>query len=269
MKEEKSYLGLISIIVTILIITTWFLTYQLLKDNPKRGEIGDMFGSINALFSGLALSGIILSILLQRNELQLQRQELINTRLEFKQQNQTLILQRFENTFFNMLNLHHQIVNNMDLDETSTYYQGMNAVKENIKITGRDVFEKKYYELAKELNKDIENFNKIYDSFYAKSNSDLGHYFRNLYRIIKLVNETKFSIDEKEDFETKYKYTSMVRAQLSDFELLILFYNCLHENGNEKFKPLIEKFSLFKNIPKKHVYDKHYDTYDKSAFKIK
>src|SRR5690606_8336636 len=110
----------------------------------------------------------------------------------------------------NMLNLHHQIVNNMDLDETSTYYQGMNAVKENIKITGRDVFEKKYYELAKELNKDIENFNKIYDSFYAKSNSDLGHYFRNLYRIIKLVNETKFSIDEKEDFETKYKYTSMV-----------------------------------------------------------
>lgn len=43
-----------------------------------------MFGSINALFSGLALAGIILTILLQRKELTLQRQELQDTREELK-----------------------------------------------------------------------------------------------------------------------------------------------------------------------------------------
>ena len=43
-----------------------------------------MFGSINALFSGLAFAGIIYTILLQRKELELQREELKLTREEIK-----------------------------------------------------------------------------------------------------------------------------------------------------------------------------------------
>jgi len=39
-----------------------------------------------------------------------------------------------------------------------------------------------------------------------------------------------------------------VRAQLSSYEQVILFYNCLHQNGVKKFKPLIEKYAVFKNI---------------------
>src|SRR5690606_20853252 len=96
-----------------------------LKDKPNAGTIGDMFGSINALFSGLALAGIILTILLQRNELQLQREELKQTRKEFETQNETLKLQRFENTFFSLLNLHHEIVSNMELLITKRTTQGM------------------------------------------------------------------------------------------------------------------------------------------------
>jgi len=41
-----------------------------------RGQFGDLFGSINALFSGLAFAGLIYAILLQRRELNLQRTEL-------------------------------------------------------------------------------------------------------------------------------------------------------------------------------------------------
>ncbi|MCC6373116.1 MAG: hypothetical protein IT236_19080, partial [Bacteroidia bacterium] len=105
-----------SVIVTIVIIGLWVGTYFLLrgKDPNVRGTFGDMFGSINALFSGLALAGIILTILLQRKELKLQREELKDTRKEFQTQNETLKLQRFENTFFNLLNQHHQIVNAID-----------------------------------------------------------------------------------------------------------------------------------------------------------
>lgn len=46
------------------------------------GTFGDMFGAINALFSGLAFGGVIYAILLQRNELKLQRAELQLTRQE-------------------------------------------------------------------------------------------------------------------------------------------------------------------------------------------
>lgn len=43
-----------------------------------------MFGAINALFSGLALAGVVVAILLQRTELQLQREELKMTRTELQ-----------------------------------------------------------------------------------------------------------------------------------------------------------------------------------------
>ncbi|MBK8567704.1 MAG: hypothetical protein IPN76_31390 [Saprospiraceae bacterium] len=48
------------------------------------GEIGDMYGSVNAIFSGLAFAGIIITILLQRKELKSQREELEDTRKEFE-----------------------------------------------------------------------------------------------------------------------------------------------------------------------------------------
>jgi hypothetical protein len=49
-----------------------------------RGLVGDSFGAVNALFSGMALGGVVLAILLQREELQLQRHELEMTRAELK-----------------------------------------------------------------------------------------------------------------------------------------------------------------------------------------
>jgi hypothetical protein len=49
-----------------------------------RGQFGDIYGSVNALFSGLAFAGVIIAILWQRRELELQRRELRLTRKEMK-----------------------------------------------------------------------------------------------------------------------------------------------------------------------------------------
>tara|TARA_R110002051_G_C8612489_1_gene482090 strand:+ start:48 stop:359 length:312 start_codon:yes stop_codon:yes gene_type:complete len=100
-ENKKDYtIAIVSSVVIVLIILGWFTTLNYLKDDKNRGTFGDMFGSINALYSGLALAGIIITILLQRNELKLQREELKETRKEFKTQNETLKIQRFENSFF-------------------------------------------------------------------------------------------------------------------------------------------------------------------------
>lgn len=69
------------------VVGLWALTplvlYLLpLKDIAERGQVGDLFGSVNALFSGLAFAGVVFAILLQRQELSLQRLELKETRLE-------------------------------------------------------------------------------------------------------------------------------------------------------------------------------------------
>lgn len=44
-----------------------------------RGQFGDLFGSTNALFSGLAFAGVVLAIILQGQELGLQIKELAET----------------------------------------------------------------------------------------------------------------------------------------------------------------------------------------------
>jgi len=73
-------------LVVIAILLVWiiygFVVIYTLPDWPERGTFGDMFGAINALFSGLALAGIILAIFLQKQELELQRHELELTRQE-------------------------------------------------------------------------------------------------------------------------------------------------------------------------------------------
>ena len=68
----------------------WILSavfvYWLTWDWETRGQIGDMFGAVNALFSGLAFAGVIIAIVLQRNELTLQREELRLTREQVAKQ---------------------------------------------------------------------------------------------------------------------------------------------------------------------------------------
>lgn len=141
----------------------FFLPYS----KEARGTFGDQFGAVNALFSGLAFAGLIYTIILQRHDLKLQRRDLqyqrrdlelnrkelaLNrkelklTRLEleltrqemeeqtaeFEKQNETLKIQRFENTFFNMLSQFQEVVNNL---KVSKNFYGSE---------GRDCFEKTY-----------------------------------------------------------------------------------------------------------------------------
>lgn len=52
----------------------------------ERGQFGDMFGGINAIFSGLAFASLAYALYLQRRELSLQRLELALTRRELAKQ---------------------------------------------------------------------------------------------------------------------------------------------------------------------------------------
>lgn len=56
----------------------------------QSGVFGDSFGIITALFSGLAFAGLIWAILLQRDDLRLQKVELALTREVLKDQKEQL-----------------------------------------------------------------------------------------------------------------------------------------------------------------------------------
>ena len=71
-------------VIALLVVVAWAATWFLLRNEPNRGTFGDMFGAVNALFSGFAFAGVIYAILLQQNELRLQRKELSLTREELQ-----------------------------------------------------------------------------------------------------------------------------------------------------------------------------------------
>lgn len=220
--------------------------------------IGDWWGGTSAVF--IAIAGIILLILnylSQKEELELTRNELAFTRREFKQQNETLIIQRFENTFFNLLSLHNQII-----DSIEEFMDGRTYKK-------RDYFEYVYNHLSKNYVKDSiviahrtnneelelqfhsEQIKRIYKKFVktnywgvASYQSVLGHYFRNLYHLVKFIDDSAEITENKKKF-----YGEIVRAQLSSAELGMLFYNSLsHYATGNTFKNLIEKYKLLINF---------------------
>ncbi|MEW6208896.1 MAG: hypothetical protein AB1631_11050 [Acidobacteriota bacterium] len=81
-KNKKRWAFIILFVVLLLWAASWISTYIFLPDWQTRSNFGEMFGAINALFSGAALSGVVYTIWLQQEELRLQRLELQLTRKE-------------------------------------------------------------------------------------------------------------------------------------------------------------------------------------------
>jgi hypothetical protein len=81
-------------VVLIIQISIALIVYFNFESWPDRGTFGDMFGSVNSLFSGLAFAGVIYAILLQSKELELQREELKLTREELSQSDQVGIMKK-------------------------------------------------------------------------------------------------------------------------------------------------------------------------------
>ena len=228
----------------------------------------------------------------QIKEFELQREELELTREVFIDQSKTLKLQQFESTFFNSMNLLNNIIQSITYivppppPPTRLGDQPVFPQPDRTKIyNGRDSFEFFYKDLKKEyqalyadyvLNNLREVYspgatfnvpvtvqeefaNTAYENFFEQQHSDLGHYFRTIYNIVKFIN------DRKPD-NPKY-YTSLLRSQLSTYEHLLLFYNCQSTYGIEKFKPLIIEYSMLDNMAISELLDNgHKDLYPEKAY---
>jgi hypothetical protein len=114
----------------------------------------------------------------------------------------------------------------------------------------KNVYDKKKKDIKSHIE-ELELINDSYLNYYELHQSDLGHYFRNLYHIVKFIKNT--------DIENKNTYIGLVRAQLSNDELVMLFYNCISDYGSEKFLPMAVEFRLFKNLNPRTLIDKNHE----------
>lgn len=245
-EHPKLFTGILLSIIVFCVI--YFLClYWLFNDWATRGLFGDLFGGLGVMFSGFAFACVIYTIYVQQKQLKMQ--------MEMNKK------QNFETTFFQLLQLHNNVVSAIDI--TTDANEGMDYSKKTFK--NRDCFKFFHGEFtifcqSSQFKKDdLSSINSTYLDFYKDNQSDLGHYFRNLYQIVKFVKNSSI--------ENKRLYTNLIRAQLSSHELALLFYNCLSDLGKEKFKPLVEEFSLLKNMPDDVlIEDSHMKFYDSRAF---
>lgn len=218
------------------------------------GPWGDFFGGVaNPLLTFLTFGAVLVTLWLQQQELALSRTELSRSASALEKQIEAVEVQRREATFFQMLALHNQIVNSIDLQSV-----------ENFEQKGRDCFTTFYDRLGKIYKRNM--INKVYNNeiivrtyseFWKRHQPELGHYYRYLFRTVKYTARS-FPLDDT--------YIAILRAQLSDGELLLLFYNSLSPDG-EAFKGVIEEWALLDNMPRvKLLHPSHEQLLSPSAY---
>ena len=253
-------------------------------DSTKIAHLGDFIGGIAGALWSLAsvilfyvalseqrrdlkinqkaLKAQVKSLRKQIEEFELQREELQETRKVFKEQSETFQIQRFENSFFQLTSLHHEIIDKIyfeisPLDVVMTFHKrtALRELASQLKTALRD------YDFREEatdsdrihinfrdpvsLEDHAKSIQQASNNFFnERTNSLLGHYFGNLYQLFKYI-DTSTLVDAK----SKMQFIDIACAQLSNDELYLILFNAMSVNhGFPKFLILIKKYDLLKNF---------------------
>lgn len=207
----------------------------------------------------------------QTVEFELQREELYETRKVFKEQSETLKIQRFENTFFQLLNLYHELVDKLNFspksgmgvsesfEKRAVLTRAYDALNSSIEFSNyiQETNEKGIVDTVVTKPTSFEEAEKrlkeAYQKFYFEDfNQILSHYFRNVYHIFKFIYKSQLI-----DKSNKQFYATLVRAQLSSDELYLILYNSIHNGlGYPNFLFLIKEYDIMQNFDFRYL-DKH------------
>lgn len=248
--DDKKWLWLFLKIggaVTVAWIVTLLIASVTVRKDGLAGQFGDVFGSINALFSGLAFAGVIVTVWMQREELKLQREELEATREELRGQkeqmelqNATLKLQQFESTYFQMLSLHNENLRGVVFSHSGR--ENFNDMWERFR--GR-VGEEKARKRSETQIEDVElEFSRIVRALSEATNkyqSFLPGYYRFISGMLSFAKKCPTG-------EAAY-YADLIARQMSSKEQLMLMYFCLLPNDPYDLRTRVEEYGLLRYLP--------------------
>lgn len=255
-----------------------FLKFSNVTQLAYMGQIGDFFGGVlNPLLSFMALIAVLFTIKMQSKELKEAKEE---TRIANRiQDKQTAVFERqnFESVLFRLLDVHGRLAERMRLrnkfEESDVFKAVVDNVLDLVNENNTDVQSTYFPDLdswverreeqkrrnADGLRKLVQAVGEVIDSDYKIL---LSQYFRNMYQILKLIDNFKLEVHEegaekgkksKRQLRMEYfqrrQYCNILRAQISDDELKVLYFNCLMRTGYG-LKYYVEKYSLLKHMDK-------------------
>lgn len=231
-------------VLLMVLITGMFLPCIVMDDN------GATYTGFGSLFTAYAFAGVIVTVLLQRAELQEQRKELRAQRIELEGQkreleiqNRTAQLQRFENSFFHLLT---------KLSNTVEELQKAQGIQESSRhptvtviytLTLYDTINKK---LANSKSIDIKN---IINNTYKILPTILKKFLFEYYEVINFIYTHDAFLKNKDEIN---KYISILNLSLTNSEYALLFYDAIRDDKKIKIINELHLFSRYSLLNESH-----------------
>lgn len=170
--------------------------------------------------------------------------------------------QAFETTFFNMLNLHAENARHLSFDPVivrnaeptkltlwrKVVYLAVGSPEVPGPVYGRAVFAEVLRSTSRGATQNEPQL-EAYRMLQVEHNDVLGHYFRHLYQILNHIDHFKIA-GLQVDFNTRKRYSNILRAQLSSHELAVLLLNCSHQMVDDgSFKEKVIRYELLEHLP--------------------
>lgn len=198
-------------------------------DFTETGQLGDSFGVLSSVMAAIAAYYAFRTYRSAREDVE---------RLE---------QQAAEPSFLNLLERRYDV-----LDRVRTSEMRISSGRpENVERSGQKAIDR----LANSLRRLVERDGALIVSNKYIDIEDAAYGLPNLYRFtyhIITFAQRQFSLLSPSEKMTKddpaYQYVRLLRAQMSNEELLLLALNCAFGRGKEKFKPLVERYALLHNM---------------------
>lgn len=159
-----------------------------------------------------------------------------------RSQDEAIKRQQFETTYFSLLEQQQIIRSHLKGNIGDNTYEGI-AYLQRLKSQLTDALSELNYiqaEVVEENKVMLKNMvNELYMEIFLSNVSNLGHYFRHLYHILKYINDSQLS-DSK-------KYADFLQSQLSNDELYMIAINGISNYGRKNMLPLMDKYKFLEN----------------------
>lgn len=284
-KTPIKKLSAVVIVLAVVVVVLWVvnLVVSLNQANNSSNLLGDSFGIVNSLFSGIAVILVFYSV-------QIQKKELKETNDAFEAQNTLLKIQKFEGTFFNMLQQLREIgeqFNETEQNSLTNSKEGFDIrlnsflatilfyheefyshIKDKKNVSDTDVDIDKLSFIRHEFSKGevregktifrLEEYERelryIFDYEFKQLYWRYSYYLSHFYRYFEYTLEFVYrEFDKAEDAENRLFYSNLITAQLSTAQLGLLFYYCIsdvskNKEGLNKLKEKVDDLNLLSNI---------------------
>jgi len=208
------------------------------------GQVGDLFGGINALFAAFAFAGVAVAAYYQHLSWQLLSDQ-------SKREESRHARESFQPLFFQLLS--HLPAFPACMRSYPTLPTGglliVGGGAQPVYDTGEildalrtQILTSVQYAAARLGNRTVlPHIQAFYDDLYKANEASLGPYLRSLYHIFKLIDMS--DLGDKE----RVQYANIARAKLDISAIFVLTLNCSTTRGNE-FKPFVERYGLLKHV---------------------